>query len=81
VNALDIRTWWHPELMTPCMTTDQDLWFPEVGPWQGAHRAQQLCLECPVIDECLAYAKRIKPTHGIWGGVNFGRRSRDRGLA
>ena len=57
------------------------MWFPEVGPWQGAHRAQQLCLECPVIDECLAYAKRIKPTHGIWGGVNFGRRSRDRGLA
>lgn len=80
-RALDIRAWWHPDLTTPCRETDPDMWFPGIGPWQGAHRAQEMCLACPVIAECLAYANAIKPTHGIWGGVNFGRIAREKRAA
>lgn len=32
--------------------------------------AISICTDCPVIAECAAYADRIKPTHGVWAGIN-----------
>ncbi|MDA8040130.1 MAG: WhiB family transcriptional regulator [Actinomycetota bacterium] len=32
--------------------------------------AKAICHSCPVEDECLEYAVRIREAHGIWGGRN-----------
>jgi WhiB family redox-sensing transcriptional regulator len=32
--------------------------------------AKAICKPCPVRQECLAYAIRIREPHGIWGGLN-----------
>ncbi|HLG91440.1 MAG TPA: WhiB family transcriptional regulator [Acidimicrobiales bacterium] len=32
--------------------------------------AKQICQGCPVRQECLDYAIRIREPHGIWGGLN-----------
>jgi WhiB family transcriptional regulator, redox-sensing transcriptional regulator len=33
-------------------------------------RAKAICRGCPVRQECLDYALRIREPHGIWGGLN-----------
>lgn len=33
-------------------------------------RAKAICAGCPVVEDCLDYAVRIKEQHGIWGGLN-----------
>jgi WhiB family redox-sensing transcriptional regulator len=33
-------------------------------------RARAICVGCPVRQECLDYALRIREPHGIWGGLN-----------
>ena len=32
--------------------------------------AKSICNQCPVRQECLAYAVRTAEPHGIWGGLN-----------
>ncbi len=47
-------------------------------------KAKRICTRCPVVEECLEYALRIREPHGIWGGLNeFERRRllRERELA
>ncbi len=36
--------------------------------------AKAICAQCPVIDECLAYALAIREQHGIWGGMSANER-------
>ena len=56
-----------------CMTTDPELFFPEVG--QNYHSSRELrwaldmCKICPVRQECGEYAIAAYETHGIWGGL------------
>ena len=33
-------------------------------------KAKRVCAGCPVREECLAYALRLREGHGIWGGLN-----------
>lgn len=33
-------------------------------------RAKQICRDCPVVDECRAYALAIREPHGVWGGMS-----------
>jgi WhiB family redox-sensing transcriptional regulator len=33
-------------------------------------QAKRICAGCPVREECLDYALRIREPHGIWGGLN-----------
>ena len=33
-------------------------------------QAKAFCRRCPVREECLEYALRIREEHGIWGGLN-----------
>lgn len=49
-----------------CREVDPDLWFPEKG--DSARHAKEICVKCPVKDECLDYALAIWPVRGIWGG-------------
>lgn len=55
-------------------TTDDGVWFPRLTASRtSAHRvaaAAALCVCCPVITECTAYAAALPPEQreGIWGG-------------
>lgn len=63
------------KLAAACRGQDPELWYPSV---RGRARrrynrqvlaAQRICLECPVIGECLQYALATDSRHGIWGGA------------
>jgi len=48
---------------------DPDLFFPAVEDSQKNRAAKKACAECPVSDECLAFAIRTEQRAGIWGGT------------
>ena len=33
-------------------------------------RAKEICLSCPVLDDCRSYAIAIREPHGGWGGLS-----------
>jgi WhiB family redox-sensing transcriptional regulator len=63
-----------------CAQTDPELFFPQ--PVAGSEdilkvkrhvylserQAKQICKECPLVKDCLAYALKYDE-HGIWGGT------------
>lgn len=60
-----------------CAQTDPEIFFAQeaVGTTSGRsvylneRQAKEVCKECPLIKDCLAYALRYDE-HGIWGGTN-----------
>ena len=58
-----------------CLQHDPELWFPNQH--ERVYRtAIDICNTCPVLAECAAYAKQIRPTDGIWAGRNLTPRRR-----
>lgn len=55
-----------------CKTTDPDMWFPDIGEQsgKGVRIAKEYCRQCPVQQECLAYALIANEQYGIWGGYD-----------
>jgi WhiB family transcriptional regulator, redox-sensing transcriptional regulator len=49
-----------------CRGVDTNLFFPTRG--NDATQAKAVCMNCPVVDECLDYALRTHQTVGVWGG-------------
>ena len=41
--------------------------FPSRG--ESAQDAKAVCAACPVRDDCLEFALRMRITHGVWGGM------------
>lgn len=39
-------------------------------------RAKAICVRCPVIEQCLAFALRVEEPCGIWGGLSEDERAR-----
>ena len=72
--AIDLTQWWFPSVTTVCQTTDPEIWFPPRGHHEVSALAKSLCGKCPEMADCLAYADRIRPEAGIWGGISFPRR-------
>lgn len=59
-----------------CTQTDPELFWPENSNPRGIKAAQEICLTCPVISDCLQYAIDTKQNQGIWGGLTpAGRRA------
>ncbi|HEY3261486.1 MAG TPA: WhiB family transcriptional regulator [Pseudonocardiaceae bacterium] len=58
-------------LRLPCRVGDPDLWFADTP--ADLERAKELCLDCPVIAECLAGALARREPWGVWGGQIFER--------
>lgn len=57
-----------------CAQADPDSFFPERG---GSPRdAKKVCLSCPVIAECRAYALGRDERFGVWGGLSERERRR-----
>jgi WhiB family redox-sensing transcriptional regulator len=51
-----------------CKDTHVDLFFPaDQGPDQYA---KEICRQCPVEADCLAYALNLPEEHGLWGGLS-----------
>lgn len=50
---------------------DPDLWHPIRPNRRQEFKAIGICRSCPAITECLAYALRANPIHGIWGGTTL----------
>jgi hypothetical protein len=53
-----------------CNGMNPDIWFPEKGNTRDADLAKEICLACPVKDDCLADAMIRGEEFGIWGGVS-----------
>ncbi|MGP9537012.1 WhiB family transcriptional regulator [Brachybacterium sp. AOP43-C2-M15] len=58
----------------PCAGWQRELWHGETKAEQAA--AVRLCLECPVMVECAAYADAAGERWGVWGGVTERERRR-----
>lgn len=67
------------ESIPPCQVSDPDLWFAEQSDNYSSLVAKRLCKQCPVINECLAYAMASKERYGVWGGKTARERMRIRG--
>lgn len=59
------------DVQLPCRGEDADLWFAE-RPVQ-LDRAQALCQQCPIRQQCLAGALERREPWGVWGGEIFER--------
>lgn len=53
---------------------NSDLWYPDTG--RDSERAQQLCAECPVREQCYQHAITRPERYGIWGGTTETERRR-----
>jgi WhiB family transcriptional regulator, redox-sensing transcriptional regulator len=42
--------------------------FPARG--ESVREAKAVCAGCPVRDDCLEFALRLKVAHGVWGGLS-----------
>ena len=54
-------------------SSDTDLFFPvgsSMKAMKQANEAKAICMECPVVNECLDYAIRTNQDSGIWGGTD-----------
>lgn len=60
----------------PCMTTDPEIWFPDLSKGNVANyrTAVKLCQQCPVKNDCLEYALTVGERFGVWGGVTADQR-------
>jgi WhiB family redox-sensing transcriptional regulator len=68
-----IHETWH--LKAACRGPESTLFFPPSFSERREEReareekANTLCVECSVSQECLEFALRVKEPHGIWGGL------------
>lgn len=64
---------WH--LRALCRGPESVLFFPPAIPErreardEREARAKGICGQCPVRQECLEFALRVREPHGIWGGL------------
>ena len=55
-----------------CVYSDTELFFPvgsSMKAMKQSNEAKAICMECPVVTECLEYAIRTNQDSGIWGGT------------
>lgn len=57
-----------------CAEAPPDLFFPHDG--VGVEKAKKVCIDCPVLEQCLEYALRNRIEHGVWGGCSERQRRR-----
>lgn len=46
------------------------IFFPARGENQAGNEAKAICQQCPVADQCLAYALKTKVRDGVWGAAS-----------
>lgn len=63
--AADDGSWYQA---AACQGMGPELFFPTKGHTVPAE-VKQACADCPVRDECLAYAVKTHQAFGVWGGL------------
>lgn len=63
--------WIHQAVCTP---DTAESWHPDKEDTSQSYAARQVCLGCPVAEECLAYALQDPLLTGIWGGTSSAER-------
>jgi len=63
-----------------CREADPELFFSpesERGPRRRAREraAKAFCARCPVVQQCLQHALKVKEPYGVWGGLTTGERT------
>ncbi len=77
------------QIKAACRGPHAVVFFPPSRPERKDERlareraAKEICRCCPVLQDCLSYAVRIRETNGIWGGLNEAERKQiiDRGMS
>jgi WhiB family redox-sensing transcriptional regulator len=64
--------------MALCRQVDPEIFYPPWGDNGASYDAQQVCKQCPVIDECLEYALALNEQFGTWGGMTPRQRTVER---
>jgi WhiB family transcriptional regulator, redox-sensing transcriptional regulator len=64
---------WEWQLAAACRGMDSSTFFHPSGERDTArhHRAadaKAICRQCPVVEDCLAHALRVREPYGVWGG-------------
>lgn len=59
-----------------CLGTDPEIFFPKIG--KRSDEAEAVCAECPVQQQCRAYADALDEKFGVWGGESEQDRKRRR---
>ena len=57
-----------------CRNMDVELFFPKLGENYNPF-VEEVCMACPVIDQCLWYANETHADHGMFGGMTPNQRS------
>ena len=62
-----------------CREADPETFFSpdaERGPRRRAREAaaKALCAVCPVVQQCLEHALKVREPYGVWGGLNINER-------
>ena len=64
------------QIKAACRGPHAVVFFPPSRPERKDERiareraAKEICRPCPVLQDCLDYAIRIREMNGIWGGLN-----------
>lgn len=58
-----------------CRNHGLDVMFPMPRDRRGRSRALQICMGCPVFDECHRYTRDTNPSHGVWAGQYINRKN------
>lgn len=65
-----------------CRDADPETFFSpesERGPRRRAREnaAKEYCARCPVIEQCLEHALKVREPYGVWGGLTTGERAHE----
>jgi hypothetical protein len=52
-----------------CGQTDPEIFFPNTGDQGAAKKAKEICRQCEVQKDCLAWALANEEEFGVWGGL------------
>ncbi|MEN8113188.1 MAG: WhiB family transcriptional regulator [Actinomycetota bacterium] len=74
--SLDVHEPWYED--AACASYPSEVFFPPIDAPSAARVAKLICAECPVREECLAFAVETVQTEGVWGGMDAGERRRMR---
>jgi WhiB family redox-sensing transcriptional regulator len=67
---------WHRRRSAECNRTNVRLFFPAKG--ASAEPAKAICADCPVVQQCAAWALSDHGLDGVLGGMTAGGRDRHR---
>ena len=72
---------WDWQLSGACRTVSPEVFFHPEGERGSARKrrdeqARQVCLGCPVLNECRTHALQVREPYGVWGGITEDDRER-----